>query len=917
MKKQSQPPSFHRLALAAVMLGLVLMQSARAASWVTNGSMITGRSGQTATLLPNGKILVAGGSSGFSFGGQQYFGGLASAELYDPATGTWTNTGSLNEARYGHTATLLPNGEVLVVGGIASWPYPAVTSELYHPDSGTWTTTTQEPVGRFSHTATLLRNGKVLVVGGYGPALFGPLPLSSSELFDPSTETWTNAGTMLAEHAGHTATLLPDGKVLIVGGAYVGFGQTVTVTNTVELYDPVDGTWTATGPLNIERNAHTATLLPNGLVLVAGGYGTNDTLDSAELYNPSNGTWTLTGALSAARYDHSATLLPNGKVLVAGGIFSHFNTNDFLATAEIYSPSDGTWTPTVPLNTPRYDHTATLLPGGNVLIAGGIGTNAFLDSISLSSTEVYDPTIYPATGMWTNTGAMNVARMEYTATLLPNGDVLVAGGQGIGIVASSELFDPATQAWTMTSSMNAARHGHTSTLLPNGQVLVAGGDGGENSAELYDLTTGLWTLTNPMTTNRFNPTATLLPDGKVLVAGGFDMNGPFASAELYNPTTRTWTATGPMNEARYEHTATLLPNEKVLVAGGYSGFSFMASAELYDPANGTWTRINPLTTARGSHAATLLQDGRVLIAGGASDTNMLSSTELFDPVTDTWTNSGALNFARDLFAALLLPDGKVLITGGYDGTYALASAELYDPATGEWTVTGALNTPRYDHTMTLLPSGRVLIAGGVNSKGVVSSTELYDIGLERSKVWQPQITAFTSPLNLGSSLVIAGAQFRGVGEGSSGNTQDSAADYPLVQLRSLESGQTTFLLTTNWSTNSFASKAVWNFPPGWALATVFVNGIQSTSAIVNISVPVPTATTLTGTAMANGGFQFVFTNSPGALFGVLTATNLSIPATNWTALGGVVEVAPGQFQFTDPQATNGGQRYYQLYSLWR
>jgi hypothetical protein len=132
-------------------------------------------------------------------------------------------------------------------------------------------------------------------------------------------------------------------------------------------------------------------------------------------------------------------------------------------------------------------------------------------------------------------------------------------------------------------------------------------------------------------------------------------------------------------------------------------------------------------------------------------------------------------------------------------------------------------------------------------------------------------------------------------------------------LRSIESSQTTFLLATNWSTNSFASLPVWNFPPGYALATVFVNGIQSTSSIVNITVSVPSITTLANArTLANGSFQFTFTNNPGAVFDVLTSTNLSLPMSNWTALGGVTEIAPGQFQFNDPQATNSQQRFYRL-----
>ena len=213
----------------------------------------------------------------------------------------------------------------------------------------------------------------------------------------------------------------------------------------------------------------------------------------------------------------------------------------------------------------------------------------------------------------------------------------------------------------------------------------------------------------------------------------------------------------------------------------------------------------------------------------------------------------------------------------------------------------------------MLPNGQVLVAGGFNF-GTLSSVELYDVGLGYTHSWQPQIATVPSPLNLGDSLVVTSAQFRGVAEGSGGNSQDSSTDYPLVQLRRLDNEQTVFLLTTNWSTNSFTSLPVWNFPPGFALATVFVNGIQSTSSIVNISVPVPTAANLTGPQKLTNGFQFAFTNNVGALFGVLATTNLALPLANWTALGGVVEISPGQFQFTDPQATNSPQRFYRAYS---
>jgi hypothetical protein len=329
----------------------------------------------------------------------------------------------------------------------------------------------------------------------------------------------------------------------------------------------------------------------------------------------------------------------------------------------------------------------------------------------------------PASGTWTATGSMGTARYEHTATLLPNGKVLVAGG--LNGLSSAELYDPASGTWTATGSMGTARYEHTATLLPNGKVLVAGGYNGPalSSAELYDPASGTWTATGSMGTARGEHTATLLPSGKVLVAGGFDLSNALSSAELYDPVTGTWTATGSMSTARYDHTATLLPNGQALVAAGTdSDFRPLRSAELYDPASGTWTATGSMVAARGRHTATLLPSGKVLVAGGF---NGLSSAELYDPASGTWSATGSMGTARFDHTATLLPSGEVLVAGGYnfnDGY--LSSAELYDPASGTWSATGGMGTARAQHTATLLPNGKVLVAGGSNGVAL-SSAELY------------------------------------------------------------------------------------------------------------------------------------------------------------------------------------------------
>ncbi len=792
--------------------GLVLVQPCAGAPVVfsNTGSLGAARYDHTATLLPSGKVLVAGGVG--SSGNE-----LASAELYDPASGTWTATGSLGGARFYHTATLLPNGKVLVAGGRGT----SASAELYDPASGTWTGTGSLTTARELHTATLLPNGKVLVAGGNDN---NGVPLASAELYDPANRTWKATGSLATARNGHAATLLPNGKVLVAGGFNGG-----TLTS-AELYDPasgINGSWTATGSLGHARANHTATLLPNGKVLVAGGADNSfNALASAELFDPAsgtNGTWTTTGSLGAARIQHTATLLPNGTVLVTGG----YNSSAALASAELYDQTNQTWTATGSLGQARDNHTATLLPNGKVLVAGGI------NGPSLASAELYDP----ASGSWTGTGSLATARQVHTATLLPNGKVLVAGGAGSSTgspLASAELYDPASGTWTATGSLGGARFYHTATLLPNGKVLVAGGNNNTNalaSAELYDPASGTWTATGPLATSRFEHTATLLPNGKVLVAGGFNSSGSsLASAELYDPASGSWTATGSLGAARRNHTATLLPNGKVLAAGGLSGGSPLASAELYDPASGTWTATGSLGAARYLHTATLLPNGNVLVAGGFGN-SALPSAELYDPASGTWTATGNLASARYDHTAALLPSGKVLVAGGQGSSSLLVSVELYDPASGSWTATGSLATARQIHTATLLPNGKVLVAGGLNTtSSTLASAELYDVGLGFSGAWQPQIATAPSTLQSGTRLILTGSLFKGISQASGGNFQDSSSNYPIVQLRSLESSQVVFLLvdpTVGWSNTAFTSLPVSGFPFGPSLVTVFTNGIPS------------------------------------------------------------------------------------------
>ncbi|WP_437506870.1 kelch repeat-containing protein [Sorangium sp. So ce1099] len=315
---------------------------------------------------------------------------------------------------------------------------------------------------------------------------------------------------------------------------------------------------------------------------------------------------------------------------------------------------------------------------------------------------------------WELTGRMNVYRSEHTATLLPSGKVLVAGGGSpFDALASAEVYDPMTDTWTPAASMNAARSGHTATLLPeSGKVLVAGGNGVVgSSAEVYDPMTDTWTPAASMSTARSDHTATPLLSGGVLVVSGCTI-GCSSDAEVYDPTTDTWTPTGPMNHARYLPIAIRLKSGKVLVAGGTSALSepYLDSVELYDPAERTWTSAAPMKSTRVSHAGTLLPSGKVLVMGGHGSTDRSDGAEVYDPTSGAWTRVKSMNQGRMEHAATLLPSGKVLVTAGNLGD-ASSSAEVYDPSSDVWTLTPRMADEHVFHTATLLPTGEVLVTG--------------------------------------------------------------------------------------------------------------------------------------------------------------------------------------------------------------
>ncbi len=385
----------------------------------------------------------------------------------------------------------------------------------------------------------------------------------------------------------------PDSSATVVRGATPSAIATAPPIAAVATAPTAGPTWQPAGRLTTGRESHAAIALPNGQVLVIGGRSFDRALATVERYDPATGRWDPVAPMGTARVGHTATLLADGRVLVSGGddLSTSYPGKPPLASAEVYDPATDRWMDTAPMTTPRADHTATRLPTGQVLVVGGNGSPR--GGLYLATAERFDP----ATGHWTPAGMMTTARTEHTATPLPDGQVLVAGGiEGYGenpFLATAERYDPTTNEWRPAASMATTRAGHAAVPLNSGQVLVAGGINRKASnhnllasAERYDFATDQWLPVAPMAVARYQPIAVSLPGNRVLVAGAKYTGGNSRLAEVYDVTTGHWTSAGMMSTARPRATATALPNGRVLVAGGaiYSGNSvtLLDTAELYN-----------------------------------------------------------------------------------------------------------------------------------------------------------------------------------------------------------------------------------------------------------------------------------------------------------------------------------------------
>jgi hypothetical protein len=610
--------------------------------------------------------------------------------------------------------------------------------------------------------SAMLLDGRVLFVGGAQDS-----EVASSELFDPATNTFSRTAGVLAElRHGHSVTTLADGRVLVAGGRLPAGLRTSTLLDTAELFDPATGTFSPTGRMVIGREAHVATLLADGRVLVMGEFGAGDTM-SAETFDPGTGSWSLAGTMLHSRFALAATLLQDGRVLASGGM-------DSMETTELFDPATGLFEAGPSMANPRYGHASVRLADGRVLIIGGSDGDQ-----AISSVEVYDP----ATGRISPTGSLVTERIAASAVLLADGRVLVAGGTlANDAPLSAELYDPNTGTFQQAAFATRMHIGVAHRLL-DGRVLVTG-----DQPEVFDPSATMpvptvtprsdriFIATGEPIEDRGAHSATRLHDGRILIIGGQSSSvwgsgrEQLASAEIYDPKTGSFTATGAMrvspvpdvDDTVFGHSALLLSDGRVLVIGDRR---FSWGVQIFDPATGVFSDLGSLgpeaVTVGQPIAAVQLVDGRILLFGPPLDQSSTIDSDALAYELDLAqlraTKIADLRGCHGVDVAVALADGRVVLQCAYGG---VRETRVFDPRTGG---SSTLDLPSTEfRAMVVLADGRVLFTG----EGETTSLTIYDPATGRT-VASGTLPAFVSDdrqpaapsltvLNDGLVLVIGG-----------------------------------------------------------------------------------------------------------------------------------------------------------------
>ena len=606
-----------------------------------------------------------------------------------PAPPNWIATGNLFHQRAGHSATLLSDGTVLLAGGEDSLNKLLNLAEIYSPSSGLFTLTTGTMVDdRVDFTATLLPDHTVLLAGGGGVGTGGGSPQNTAEIYNPSTGLFTaTVNNMSANRSGATATLLNNGLVLIAGGDGAG--------SSADLYDPSLQTFSPTGALNIARTNATATLLPNGEVLIVGGHDesseTLGALSSAELYDPTAGTFTLlTATMAFPRVLHTATLLNTGQVLIAGGSSNLGSASTPPAYEELYDPATQTFLRTGALNAPRIFYNAVLLADGTVLLAGGGAPNNLTGLFGQSFPPQATAEIYnPATGLFAFTANMNFQRAAFTATLLPNGSILAAGGQGIGLFpATAEIYIPNSTSPALVSI----------AVTPSAASIAAGNTQAFTATGTYSNST-TQNITSTVTWASSNTSAATIAPGGVATGVAAGMSSITASLSGVTSNSANLTVNAPTLTS-----IAITPTTASIAAGNTQAFTATGTY-----SNSTTQNITSTVTWASSNtsAATIAPGG---VATGVA-AGMSSITASLSGVT---SNSANLTVNAPTLTSIAITPTTASIAAG--NTQAFTATGTYSNSTTQNITSTVTWASSNTSAATIAPGGVATgVAAGMSS----------------------------------------------------------------------------------------------------------------------------------------------------------------------------------------------------------
>ncbi len=565
--------------------------------------------------------------------------------------------------------------------------------------AGEWYAGAALATARADHAMALTSGGELVVVGGENSTGL----LSSIEVLDPGALAWRAGAAMPASVAGAAAVTLRDGRVLVVGGRIPDLVATDRRSTTLaRLYDPGANTWAVAAAMSASRHQHTATLLGDGRVLVTGGVSrvrvgaappADTPLRSAEIYDPTTNAWTAVPDLSTARYEHTATRLADGRVLVVGGLSA---SSSPARGAEIFDPATRTWSGLIMAPVDWSSHRAVLGLDGQVYVWGVI-----------ESIRRFDP----LTRLWSDT-ARTATGLRGSASLLADGSIVHTGGFDFfgGVERGASVFTPPSTLSALDTGFGT-RDRATSVRMPGGEVVVVGGvRGGAYLAEtrvfapsmVVDRNVGAMASAPQL---RAYDEVAQLPDGRWVVVG------TEGSSIVHDPATNVWTSVGTAGFAGAA--VTTLAGGKVMAVGG-GGFHVTpvratSNASLFDPQTSTWSTVAPLTTARGSATATRLFDGRVLVVGGDLTT---TTAEIYDPETGLWRTIGGPAQGVVGHTATLMLDGSVIVVAGYTLTGVSTAVYRFDPVAEAWSTRAATPEARCFGSAAVLSNGELMIAGG-------------------------------------------------------------------------------------------------------------------------------------------------------------------------------------------------------------